>query len=57
MPISRRNLVKKLKEFGFRGPYWGGRHQFMPALLNHEVKLKAFNWDEGSTENSRSKSS
>jgi len=29
MPISRRDLVRKLKGFGFRGPYSGGRHQFM----------------------------
>ena len=29
MPISRRELVKKLKSFDFKGPYSGGRHQFM----------------------------
>ncbi len=29
MPISRRDLVAKLKSLGFRGPYSGGRHQFM----------------------------
>jgi len=29
MPIARRELVKKLKSFGFKGPYSGGRHQFM----------------------------
>jgi len=29
MPISRRDLVRKLKGLGFRGPYSGGRHQFM----------------------------
>ena len=29
MPISRRELIRKLKGLGFRGPYSGGRHQFM----------------------------
>ncbi len=29
MPISRRDLVRKLKRLEFRGPYSGGRHQFM----------------------------
>ena len=29
MPISLRNLIKKLKRLGFRGPYSGGKHQFM----------------------------
>ncbi len=28
-PISRRELIKRLKEFGFEGPYSGGKHQFM----------------------------
>uniref|UniRef100_UPI004055EC3A type II toxin-antitoxin system HicA family toxin n=1 Tax=Candidatus Electrothrix sp. TaxID=2170559 RepID=UPI004055EC3A len=29
MPISRRDLIKKLKDFNFTGPFSGGRHQFM----------------------------
>jgi len=29
MPISRRDLIKKLKRLEFKGPYSGGRHQFM----------------------------
>ncbi|MCF8039596.1 MAG: type II toxin-antitoxin system HicA family toxin [Desulfohalobiaceae bacterium] len=29
MPISRRDLIKKLKKFDFSGPFSGGRHQFM----------------------------
>ena len=29
MPISRRDLVRKLKKLKFKGPYSGGRHQFM----------------------------
>ncbi len=28
-PISFRELVSKLKEFGFEGPYPGGKHLFM----------------------------
>jgi predicted RNA binding protein YcfA (HicA-like mRNA interferase family) len=28
-PISWSNLVKKLKKFGFNGPYQGGKHPYM----------------------------
>lgn len=28
-PISQRNLIKKLKNFGFEGPFSGGKHLFM----------------------------
>ena len=28
-PLSLRRLIKKLKDFGFDGPYSGGKHQFM----------------------------
>ena len=28
-PISWSNLVKKLKTFGFSGPYQGGKHPYM----------------------------
>ncbi|SDF29955.1 Predicted RNA binding protein YcfA, dsRBD-like fold, HicA-like mRNA interferase family [Thermus arciformis] len=28
-PVSRRELVARLKSLGFSGPYTGGRHQFM----------------------------
>ncbi len=28
-PISWQSLVKKLKKFGFEGPYQGGRHPYM----------------------------
>ena len=28
-PVSRRELVRKLKALGFEGPYPGGRHQWM----------------------------
>lgn len=28
-PVSRRELVAALRRLGFRGPYSGGKHQFM----------------------------
>jgi predicted RNA binding protein YcfA (HicA-like mRNA interferase family) len=28
-PISWSNLVKKIKRFGFNGPYQGGKHPYM----------------------------
>ncbi|MEO7319382.1 MAG: type II toxin-antitoxin system HicA family toxin [Chthoniobacteraceae bacterium] len=28
-PISRRELIRKLREFGWSGPFPGKRHQFM----------------------------
>lgn len=29
MPVSWKQLVKKLKSFGFDGPFSGGRHPYM----------------------------
>ena len=28
-PVSRRELVRKLKSLGFEGPFPGGKHQWM----------------------------
>jgi predicted RNA binding protein YcfA (HicA-like mRNA interferase family) len=28
-PISRRDLIRYLRQLGFTGPYSGGKHQFM----------------------------
>ncbi len=28
-PISRREFIKRLCEFGFEGPFAGGKHSFM----------------------------
>ncbi len=28
-PITRRELIRGLKNLGFEGPFSGGRHQFM----------------------------
>jgi predicted RNA binding protein YcfA (HicA-like mRNA interferase family) len=28
-PISRRNLIRNLRQLGFEGPFSGSRHQYM----------------------------
>jgi len=28
-PVKRKDLISKLKIFGFEGPYSGGKHEFM----------------------------
>jgi predicted RNA binding protein YcfA (HicA-like mRNA interferase family) len=28
-PLTRKELLRYLRQFGFEGPYSGGRHQFM----------------------------
>ncbi len=28
-PVARKELIRHLKQLGFRGPYAGARHQFM----------------------------
>jgi predicted RNA binding protein YcfA (HicA-like mRNA interferase family) len=28
-PVSRRELIRRLKRLGFEGPYTGGRHEFI----------------------------
>jgi predicted RNA binding protein YcfA (HicA-like mRNA interferase family) len=28
-PVSRRELIERLQQLGFEGPYAGGRHEFM----------------------------
>lgn len=35
-PVSRRQLIQRLKKLGFEGPYAGGRHEFM---LRGETRL------------------
>jgi predicted RNA binding protein YcfA (HicA-like mRNA interferase family) len=42
--ISRRDLVRFLKNAGFDGPYTGGKHQYM---LKGELKLTIPNPHEG----------
>jgi len=35
-PVSRHQLVRRLKKLGFEGPYTGGRHDFM---LRGDIRL------------------
>ncbi|MBI3632679.1 MAG: type II toxin-antitoxin system HicA family toxin [Candidatus Vogelbacteria bacterium] len=28
-PLSRRELIRQLKNLGFRGPFSGGKHEYM----------------------------
>ncbi len=28
-PLSRRKLIQKMREFGYEGPYSGGKHMYM----------------------------
>ena len=28
-PVKRKDLIRHLKQFGFEGPFSGGKHQFM----------------------------
>ena len=37
-PLSRRELIRKLKALGFEGPYSGGKHQFMKKG-SHKVRI------------------
>jgi predicted RNA binding protein YcfA (HicA-like mRNA interferase family) len=36
-PVKRKDLVKYLKQFGFEGPYSGGKHQFM---VKNDITLR-----------------
>jgi len=35
-PIKRKELIKTLKQFGFNGPFAGGKHEF---LVKGELRL------------------
>ncbi|HEX4965938.1 MAG TPA: type II toxin-antitoxin system HicA family toxin [Thermoanaerobaculia bacterium] len=35
-PISRRELIRRLRRLGFEGPFTGGRHEFM---ARREIRL------------------
>lgn len=43
-PISPKKLIKKLKSFGFDGPYSGSKHSFM---TKGSLKLRVPNSHEG----------
>jgi predicted RNA binding protein YcfA (HicA-like mRNA interferase family) len=36
VPVSRRELIRRLVTLGFDGPYTGGRHEF---LLRGDIRL------------------
>lgn len=42
--ISLRTLIRRLREFGFDGPYSGGRHLFM---VKGELKVRVPNPHKG----------
>ena len=43
-PIKRKDLISYLKQFGFQGPYSGGKHQFM---AKDDVTIRIPNPHEG----------
>ncbi len=43
-PISVKKLIKNLSDFGFSGPYSGGRHMFM---IKGNLKLRVPNPHKG----------
>lgn len=43
-PIKRKDLIFYLKQFGFQGPYSGGKHQFM---IKGDVTIRIPNPHEG----------
>lgn len=48
-PVSRIELIRRLKRLGFEGPYSGGRHSFMK---NGQLKLRIPNPHEGDIDGS-----
>jgi len=45
-PISRRDLIRNLKDLGFDGPYSGGKHQYM---IRERTRLRVPNPHQGDT--------
>jgi len=43
-PIKRKDFVRSLKQFGFEGPYSGGKHQFM---IKGEITIRIPNPHSG----------
>jgi predicted RNA binding protein YcfA (HicA-like mRNA interferase family) len=43
-PIKRKDLIRHLKQFGFEGPYSGGKHQFM---VNGDITIRVPNPHQG----------
>jgi predicted RNA binding protein YcfA (HicA-like mRNA interferase family) len=43
-PIKRKDLVRYFKQYGFKGPYSGGKHQFM---VKDEITIRIPNPHQG----------
>lgn len=43
-PLSRRDLIRALRQAGFEGPYSGGKHQFM---VRGETRIRVLNPHRG----------
>jgi predicted RNA binding protein YcfA (HicA-like mRNA interferase family) len=43
-PIKRKDLVRYFKQYGFEGPYSGGKHQFM---VKDEITIRIPNPHQG----------
>ena len=43
-PVKRKDLIRYLKQFGFEGPYSGGKHQFM---VRGEITIRVPNPHQG----------
>ena len=41
-PTSHNELVKKLRMFGFEGPYGGGKHLYMVQRANVAIVIAKF---------------
>jgi predicted RNA binding protein YcfA (HicA-like mRNA interferase family) len=39
-PVKRKDLVRHLKQWGFKGPYSGGKHQYM---IRGEITIRVPN--------------
>lgn len=37
-PVSQRELVRRLRDLGFEGPYAGAKHEFM-VRGNHTIRI------------------
>jgi predicted RNA binding protein YcfA (HicA-like mRNA interferase family) len=44
-PIKRRELVQCLRQLGFRGPFAGGKHQFM-VKVGLRVRIPNRHWED-----------
>jgi hypothetical protein len=45
-PVSRRERVRKLKVLGFKGPFPGGRHQWMRRVIRRILRQAGISLEE-----------